>query len=59
MQMRYFAYDNQLQMAAVPCPIWFTDRQDASAKSNVLQRPASQEQINITYMEEPEIYIPY
>ena len=29
--MRYFAYDTQLQMAAVPCPIWFTDRQDASA----------------------------
>ena len=31
MQMRYFAYDNQLQMVSVPCPIWFTDRQDSSA----------------------------
>ena len=34
MRMRYFAYDNQLHMAAVPCPIWFTDRQDSSANYN-------------------------
>ena len=41
MQMRYFAYGNHLQMAAVPCPIRFTDRQDVSARYSAKTRTTS------------------